>query len=305
MSRYRRINIEISNICNLQCNFCPEVHRQKQVMSSELFSTIMHQASPLTDEVCLHLMGEPLGHPELRKFVEICESVNVPINISSNGLLLNADRTELLLRPIVRQVNFSVHSFAANFPGQSVANYAQKILRFTRLAMTERPDLYINYRLWDLDDKAQALPENLELRQILCEEFAVEFNDIKIDIRRKKGYKLGGRVYLNLDSRFEWPSPNSPVRSTSGTCHGLSTHFGILADGAVVPCCLDKEGVIRLGNVRDTKLSEILSCSRASAMRQGFAEHKLLEDLCQRCTFIERFDRKAAKAQPGRVLDLV
>ena len=293
MKKYKRINIEISNICNLQCSFCPEVHREKKVMHASVFQRILAQVGPLTEEVCLHLMGEPLGHPQLSEFVDICAEYQVPVNFTTNGTLLNERRIEILLRPIIRQVNFSVHSFEANFGERDVTPYLNKVFGFTRLAFERRPDLYINYRIWDLHDPVSLTPTNARIRQAIEKEYGFLLDAGSIDLRRKKSYRVANRLYLNLDSRFEWPSLAAPFRSETGFCHGLSNHFGIHADGAVVPCCLDKEAVLKLGDVENQPIIDILAGQRATRIAQGFEQGKCVEDLCQRCDFIKRFDRKA------------
>lgn len=298
MKRFRRVYVEISNLCNLQCSFCPEVEREKQVMTPAFFRQALTEVAPLTDEVCLHLMGEPLGHPHLPEILSICAELGVPVNLTTNGLLLHGERQALLTAAIVRQINVSVHSFAANFHGRDVTPYMQRLFRFTRRCLAERPDLYINYRLWDLGETGVAAPENAQVRALIEAEFQVDLQALAIDPRVRKGYRLAGRVYLNFDSRFEWPALTSPVRGQRGTCHGLSSHIGIHADGTVVPCCLDKEAVVNLGNLKTTPLLEILAGPRATAMHAGFADYTLVEDLCQRCTFISRFDRKAQRARP-------
>jgi radical SAM protein with 4Fe4S-binding SPASM domain len=289
MKRFRRVNIEISNICNLQCSFCPEVHREKKVMSRALFEKVIQEVAPLTDEVCLHLMGEPLGHPELSSFVDICEHHGVPINLTTNGTLIDEVRTEILLRSVVRQVNFSVQSFEANFGGQDVSRYLNRIFSFTKRAFIER--------LWDLADPVSLTDKNRKIREKIEKEFSFSIEGLNIDLRRKKGYLIQGRLYLNFDSRFEWPSLSQPVRSDSGFCHGLSNHFGIHADGKVVPCCLDKEAVLDLGNCEDFSVLEILESERAKNIRNGFENRRLVEDLCRRCPFIERFDKKTSSKQ--------
>ena len=58
--RFSKVNIEISNICNLQCSFCPEVLRAKKQWISIYLNVSFNRSHPLTDQVCLHLMGEPL-----------------------------------------------------------------------------------------------------------------------------------------------------------------------------------------------------------------------------------------------------
>jgi sulfatase maturation enzyme AslB (radical SAM superfamily) len=292
MKKFKRVNIEISNICNLQCSFCPEVHREKKIMKEELFRGIISQVAPLTEEVCLHLMGEPMGHPKLSELVDICAEFGTPINLTTNGTLLDERRKAILLRPIVRQVNFSVHSFEANFGEKDVMPYLTKVFAFTRQAFAERPDLYINYRIWDLKDPVSLTPTNARIRGAIEEEFGFVLDPAVVDLRRRKGYKVRERLYLNLDSRFVWPSPQAPFRSEKGFCHGLSNHFGIHADGTVVPCCLDKEAVLNLGTCETRPITEILAGERATKIAEGFAKNLCVEDLCQKCDFIKRFDAR-------------
>lgn len=294
---FRRAYVEISNICNLKCSFCPTVERANQVMSPDLFGKVAAQLSGMVDEVCLHLMGEPLNHPEFSAILELCRVHHLPVNLTTNGLMLTGARRDLALSQVVRQVNLSLQSFEANFAGKDVSGYMQRIFQFTRLAEERRPDLYINLRLWDLEGVQAHSAVNTAVRAHIAEEFGVVAEDPAVDIRRKKNLLLRGRIYLNFDSRFTWPSLDLPKRQRPGFCHGLSSHFGIHADGTVVPCCLDKEAVINLGQVQDEPLQSILSSLRAVAMRQGFAKGALIEDLCQRCTFIDRFDRKAQRLQ--------
>jgi radical SAM protein with 4Fe4S-binding SPASM domain len=86
-----------------------------------------------------------------------------------------------------------------------------------------------------------------------------------------------------------------PVLGTKGTCYGLSSHFGILVDGTVVPCCLDKEACISLGRIQNESLTEILANPRSQALLDGFRKKKLVEGLCQRCQYIERFQGAPAQ----------
>ena len=115
----------------------------------------------------------------------------------------------------------------------------------------------------------------------------------EIDVRKRKSFNIQHRLYLHFDTEFTWPAIDLPVLGTNGTCYGLSSHFGILVDGTVVPCCLDKEAAIPLGHVNDAPILEILGSSRSQAIIRGFKENKLVEDLCQRCQYIERFDKSS------------
>ena len=295
--RFSKVNIEISNICNLQCSFCPEVVRSKQLIEIELFRKIIDQVAPLTEQVCFHLMGDPLVHPELPTLVEICHERQVPIFFVTNGVLLRDTQSALLLHPAFRQVCFSLHSFFDNFPDRDPGTYLRRIFSYTEEAFEKRPDLYINYRLWNLDAPRGTSSKNREMLEQIAKHFGVTI-DPEIDVRKNKSRRVKNRLYLHFDTEFTWPALDLPVLGTAGTCYGLSSHFGILVDGTVVPCCLDKEGSIPLGNVKDQPLSEILGGNRAQAILEGFRKRKLVEDLCQRCQYIERFSvgRSAAEA---------
>jgi radical SAM protein with 4Fe4S-binding SPASM domain len=289
VKRFSKVNIEISNICNLQCSFCPEVMRSKKWMDLGLFRKIIEQVSPITDQVCFHLMGDPLVHPKLSELVDICEEYGTRIFFVTNGVLLREKHLALLLRPAFRQVNFSLHSFHDNFPDRDPTEYLERIFAYTERALLERPELYINYRLWNLEDVRGTGAKNRDILERVQKRFSAQIRADDVDVRRRKSRHLRGRLYLHFDTEFTWPSLDLPILGELGRCHGLSSHFGILVDGTVVPCCLDKEAAIALGNVQDAPLADILGSPRAMAILNGFGSGKLVEELCQKCQYIERF----------------
>lgn len=286
--RFSKVNIEISNICNLQCGFCPEVVRTKGLIDLGLFRRIIDQVAPLTDQVCFHLMGDPLVHPKLAELVRICHERDVKIFFVTNGVLLRDAQAELLLHPAFRQVNFSLHSFHDNFPERDPTIYLERIFAYTERALQERPELYINYRLWNLEEVRGTGAKNREMLRRVQDRFGVEVRQDS-DVRIQKSHRLKGRLYLHFDTEFIWPSMDLPILGEKGRCHGLSTHFGILVDGTVVPCCLDKEGTISLGNIATEPALTILASPRAQNLLSGFRKGKLVEELCRRCQYIERF----------------
>lgn len=288
MEKFKRVYIEISNICNLQCSFCPVVDRDKKVMGLELFESTLSQVAPLTEQVCLHLMGEPLAHPEFPTIVKLCEKYNVKINLTTNGILLNRYAELLSTSTAFHQINFSIHSFKDNFKDKSILPYLTDILEFSQMAFVKRPELYINYRMWNIFESTTQNDSNKDILASIAKFFAVEIKE-DIDVGSIKSKRIWNRVYLHFDSRFEWPHPSMPLQSDRGFCHALSSHIGIHADGTVVPCCLDKEARLALGNCSSQSLKDILEGMRARAMREGFAQKKLAEDLCRRCTYIKRF----------------
>ncbi len=285
---FQKIYLEISNICNLQCTFCPVVERDKQVMEENSLREYLRKIKSFSERVCFHVMGEPLGHKEFPHFVKIAEELDIPLEITTNGTLLNEETQAALLNPAIVQVNFSVQSFFDNFPKSDPKTYIQKVIRFATTALELRPDLYVNFRLWNLDSTELNDCRNEEFLKTLEQHFETRINRT-VDPGFKKSKKLKGRIYVHFDSRFEWPNENNAIRTSKGTCHGTRSHIAVHANGTVVPCCLDKEAKIPLGSLNTQTLEEILNSDRYLKMKRGFENNQLVEEFCQKCTYIQRF----------------
>ncbi|WDE96999.1 radical SAM protein [Lentisphaera profundi] len=288
--KFRKIYIEISNVCNLKCSFCPQtdLQRQSDFMTVDFFHSLVKQVSPKVYLLCLHVMGEPLNHPQLNEMIDVCEKENQAVSIVSNGVQLSDVNIKALLNPTVHQVNFSLQSFGDNFPQASNKNYLKRVFHFVQLATELRPDMHINLRLWNAGHDQKTIAQN---REILAE--IASFLKLDLDELAKlslKGHRITGNIFLNLAERFEWPEVDGPIVAERGFCPALKHQFAILVDGTVIPCCFDREGVIKLGSCKEMSLDEVLSGPRSQAMREGFMQNKLVEDLCKRCTYRLRFN---------------
>jgi radical SAM protein with 4Fe4S-binding SPASM domain len=295
----KRAYIEISNACNLACSFCPSptITGKRQWMSMELFEATLQQLEGLVEEVYLHVLGEPLLHPLLESFITACEQHKLKVNLTTNGLLIDQYAAFLLNSPVVRQINFSIHSlFEIAKPQADQA--LDSILRFSKQCLKLRPDLYINLRLWNEDaERAPALHAwNLEMWQRISQTLGDASSTPPPFDPRKKRNKIAGRISINMDSLFEWPADtNADDSRERGTCQALKTHCAILADGRVVACCLDYQGDLELGHVLNGGIAEALNSERARTMRHGFNQRQLVEPFCKSCTFCQRFSTRPTR----------
>ncbi|RAW03486.1 radical SAM/SPASM domain-containing protein [Pseudochryseolinea flava] len=287
---FKRVYLEISNICNVQCSFCPVVEKDKKIMDLAEFETVLKDVAPLTEIVCLHLLGEPLAHPKFSEILDICERYNTQIDLTTNGILIKRYRERIIQSAAVRQVNFSIQAFKDNFPERDLDPYLLPIFEFTKSAHASRPELYINYRLWNQQSNDA---DNEDVFQKIESNFDLQINR-NVETGAIKSKRIWNKLYLHFDSRFEWPSFSLPHQGTHGRCHGTVNHIGIHADGTVVPCCLDKNGAINLGNAKQQSLQDILNSERFVKMRDGFLNGVLVEEFCQHCSFITRFNKTAA-----------
>lgn len=281
---FAKAYLEITNLCNLSCRFCHGTKRQGEFMPTERFAKLAEALRPYTDYLYLHVLGEPLLHPELPEILAVAASLGFRICITTNGTLLG-EREGLLLSfaPHIHKISVSLHASESN--GCKVGdNYLENCLSFAKKA--SEAGIIVALRLWNLEGNAKTPSENKENAAILSA-LSAAFADPWQDTRN--GKKLKERVYLEWGETFDWPDMGAPDYGETCFCYGLRDQLGILVDGTVVPCCLDAEGNIPLGNLLQTPLAEILESPRALALKKGFDERRATEPLCRHCGYARRF----------------
>ena len=110
-------------------------------------------------------------------------------------------------------------------------------------------------------------------------------------VPQRSGERIANNIYLEYGEKFDWPDLTLPDGNPQGFCYGLRDQLGVLCDGTVVPCCLDSDGNLALGNLFLQTLDDILQSPRAQAIYQGFSNRQAVEPLCQRCGYARRFQR--------------
>jgi len=274
--KFKRIYIEITNKCNLNCSFCPELKRAPRDMSTEEFYRAASQARLFCDYIYLHLKGEPLSHSQIDKILTICDEMNFKVNITTNGTLLGKNAEMLKMHKSVRQINVSLHSMENIYAAEK---YVKKIVDCARFLA---PEKMISLRIWTYDNDASEI--NRKMLDVLEQEFCTK------PVLSETRSTLSENIFFNLGDTFQWPSPLSHDIGVTGFCLGTRSHIAVLSDGTVVPCCLDSEGYIPLGNIFETDLENIINSQRFIDMYEGFSGRKIKESLCRKCSFRLRFD---------------
>ncbi len=277
MPRFQKIYLEISNLCNLNCAFCPGTGRKKHVMTEEEFSLLIRKLRPWTDYLYFHLMGEPLLHPRLAEFLDLAAQHGFKVILTTNGTLVPKLQDVLLSSPALHKVNISLHAFEANDIPCTFEDYLSGCLAYGKAAEGRKLTVF---RLWN-QGGADALNQ-----KILS---TVETWFPKPWKQTRRGIAIGDRVFLEYGDKFDWPDLTAKDVGEQVFCYGLRDQIGVLCDGTVVPCCLDHEGDLALGNLFENTLEEILTSPRAAAIYEGFSRHIAAEELCRKCGYARRF----------------
>ena len=270
--KFKRIYIEITNVCNLNCSFCSKSSKSNREMTSEEFKEVLSKINNYTDYIYLHVKGEPLTHHNLDKILDITKEYNKKVCITTNGVFLK-DRLDILSKyDNIYQINISLHS------ENNKDNYLEDI--FEVVDNLEYP--YISYRFWTLDKSLDTL-NNKYLDMIRLKYKVNELYD---------KMKLDNKVYLSLDSKFDWPSTSRSYYKEEGTCLGGKSQLAILSNGVVSICCLDSEGESNLGNIFTDSMEDIISSDKFKNTINGFNDNKVYLDICKHCSYKERFNKK-------------
>ena len=273
---YNKVYVEITNICNMSCSFCHGHKREPRRMRCEEFALILDKLRGQTNYIYYHLMGEPLTHPQLPEFIKMAGECGYKSIITTNGTLLKKREKELLSAGI-HKINISLHSFEGE-NSQAHAKYVCELTDFAKSAANQ--GIIVVFRLWNKGFDGGKNDITLKLLK----------DNIDGDwVENTRGIRIRNKLYLEWGDRFEWPDKDAEIKGNKFFCYGLKDQFGILSDGTVVPCCLDSDGVINLGNIFNEDIEAILNSNRAKAICDGFKYGKAAEDLCRRCGYAQRF----------------
>ena len=287
--KFKRIYIEITNVCNLKCRFCDAINRKQEFMTIDNVEKILEQIKNYTDYIYLHVKGEPLLHPNIEEILDLAFKYNLNVIITTNGTLIKNKAGILSKAKVIRQINISLHSIEQN----SNLDFDKKLyfedLFNTVEEITKVNNFYVSYRLWNLEDIKDS-DKNTEVLNSLKNYYNIS-NLFEL-VKNNDFIKIAEKKYINLDTIYEWPNLNKDIISKTGSCYGLINQIAILVDGTVVPCCLDQNGDINLGNILESGdyeniFENILNSNLAKEIEEGFKKNKLLHPLCQRCGFRE------------------
>lgn len=280
---YSRVYIEITNTCNMNCSFCHGTKREPRQMSLGEFARVVSNLKGITEYLYFHVLGEPLSHPMLPTFIEYAKACGFKVAITTNGTLLSSKGEALLLTKPYK-VNISLHSFERE-NSEARESYINSCLDFADKA--SESGILTVLRLWNLSDgnaadsSADAL--NTDALALLSSRFG------KPESISARGGRIRDKLHFEFGERFEWPDLNAQDLGEAVFCHGLGDHFAVLSDGSVVPCCLDADGAIPLGNIFEEDVRSVLRSPRAIAIKDGFAAKKASEELCRKCGYARRF----------------
>ena len=266
----KKVYLEITNVCNLKCSFCIKNQRKIKAISKDEYIHIIDKIKDYTQEIYLHILGEPLMHQDINYFIDYASENNLLVNITTNGYLIK----NIANNQNIHRLNISLHSYNEIY-GKSLEQYLDDIFYVIDKL---KKQTFITLRLWVNSENTK------KIITIINKKYAQNIENITKNTK----IKMANNLIIDTFHEFIWPDLTNDYYCETGTCKGLIDHFGILSDGTIVPCCLDSKGIINLGNIYKDNLSNIFASKRVKNMITGFKNHQKYEELCKHCHFLEK-----------------
>ena len=201
---FSRIYLEITNCCNLSCAFCPGTRRARWMLPAEEFRLLAGKLRPWTDYLYLHVLGEPLLHPQLAEILASAGELGFRVCLVTNGTLLAQRLDMLLAAPALHKLSVSLHSFEANDALMPLETYLAAV--WDGCARLAERGVLCALRLWNEGGLAE---KNAEILRYLERRCGRRIADIPVD--RRGNRTLRPNLFLEHAEKFDWPAPGAPL----------------------------------------------------------------------------------------------
>ena len=270
--KIKRVYLEITNACNLNCPFCSNSKGQS-FMSINDINNYLTQIKEISDYVYLHVLGEPLLHKEIDEVFNKCDELSLNVQLVTNGTLLK-NHLNVLNHQSLRKLSISLHSI-------NNIDIKNDYFETIKELINKENNINIELRFYDFNNLDNDLNE--------FNKYLYANYDIK-KTTKKNSFKLKDNVYIYYNKLFDWPNINDSFISNIGYCHGGIDQIAILNDGRVTLCCLDPLGHNTIGDLKKNSLKEILDSNTYKDIIKNFKNRKINKELCTKCSYRLRFD---------------
>lgn len=270
----KRVYLEITDVCNLNCPFCTN-SKGHSFMDLNVIKDHLRKIKDVCNYVYLHVLGEPLLHPNFEEILNECDSLNLNVQLVTNGTLLSK-YCNILKHQSIRKLSISLHSI-------NDIEIDFKYFETINKLIDKDLDKVIELRFYNYQNLNPQLKSYLDS---LYTKYDVKQTD------RYNSYKLKNNLYIYYSKLFNWPMIEDPFISNNGKCLGALSQIAILHNSNVTLCCLDPKGYNTIGNLKKNTLKDILNSDEYISICTNFRKNKLSKDLCTRCLYRLRFDGK-------------
>ncbi len=317
----KRVHIELTNVCEFNCVFCPKslMKRPFGYMERGLAVRIVDEIAEngICEKVTFHVMGEPTLHPQFFEILGHTLERGVKVGLTTNGAALGGSTGKRLLDYPLHQIDISLQTpDAESFKLRksrmlSFDSYLHGILTFFRAYKSKWPETTFKFRFLNTRFRKKGLERKVgpvkvissteELRSTFQYWAGTIYDILGVEPEKRRFAQKGIEslvshkwnvvevcpgVHFETYVLEDWGNAFDGARvhdAWGGYCFGMRDHFGILYNGDVTLCCVDFDGNTTVGNLKNGSLREVLSSDEVGRIVKGFRHLQLVHPYCRHC----------------------
>lgn len=286
------ISIESTCLCNLKCPECPTgsgmIKREKKNLDLLIYQKFIDEIKTTTLHLLLYFQGEPFVNRDIFDMIKYASERKIFTVISTNGQFLDTEMNKKIIQSGLNRIIISVDGTdQVTFEKYRVGGDLNRILEGTK-------DLYGLKKI-----SKKRIPE------IIFQFLVFRHNETQVSSIKRLG-KISGadRIWIksaqiiNRDtagdiiplnpeySRYFFDDKGDiKIKSRlKNQCKRLWRTCVVTTDGYILPCCFDKEAKYVMGDINDTRLSEIWNNQKYKEFRKRILSNRRATDICNNCT---------------------
>lgn len=286
------IAIEPTTACNLGCPECPsglkQFSRQTGNLRQDFFRKCIDQFSKHTTYLTFYFQGEPYINPNFLDMVRYSVDQGMYVSTSTNAHFLSPEAARKTIESGLHRIIISIDGTTQEVYEQYRVNGSlDKVIEGTKNLVEAKRE------------------KNAALPHIIFQFLVVKPNEHQIEDIKELAKELGvEEVRFKTAQVYDYKNGNPLIpenekysrykRLKDGTyrlknelvnhCWRLWSGCVITWDGAVVPCCFDKDADHKMGQLKNESFANIWQNENYQNFRSSLLKSRQSIDICANCS---------------------
>jgi radical SAM protein with 4Fe4S-binding SPASM domain len=286
------LTIEPTNVCNLSCPLCVtgngSMERANGRMDFETYRQLIDELADRAIYLVLFHQGEPYLHRQFNKFVAYAKRRGLYVTTSSNAHYFDEKTAEATVASGLDTIIISVDGATQEtYSRYRVGGSLEKVLAGARnlVAAKKRlrrktPYIYLQCLIMQHNEHELAAMEKLA-RELGVDRFLKKTVQVETFAEAQEWLPAADHF-----RRYNLTEENFAVKGGKGACPRPWLTTLVNWDGSVSPCCFDKNGHHRTGDLQTTpSFAAVWQSDGYAGFRQKLLTHRREIDMCRNCNY--------------------
>lgn len=287
------ISFEPTTSCNLRCPECPSglraFSRPTGMLKQDFFRETIDQLSNELMYLVFYFQGEPYLNPGFLDMVRYATSRKIYTATSTNAHYLNDNNAKRTVESGLDRLIISIDGTTQDTYQQyrvggnlkKVMEGASNIVRWKKELKSKTPFVIFQFLVVRHNE------HQIEEIQNLAREIGVD--QVRLKTAQVYDYENDPNQLIPKNTKYSRYRKNAEGRmafkgNNQNHCWRLWHDPVITWDGAVVPCCFDKDAQYKMGSLKDQTFKELWNNTTYRSFRREVLASRKNIDICANCS---------------------